>query len=49
MKLLQSIKSRVAGNTTIDSSNPHDNPYYEAVCARVPAVIEGEETVIEFR
>lgn len=52
MGLLSSIKQRSAAKAKepfADGIDPKSNPYHEAICVRVPATIEGRETVVEFR
>ena len=50
MGLVKAIKDTFLNGSSSDiGENPQDNPYYEAVCARIPVDIIDEKTVVEFR
>lgn len=50
MGLVKAIKDTFLNGSSSDiGENPKDNPYYEAVCARIPVDVIDEKTVVEFR
>ena len=50
MGLIQTLKDTfINGSPASDNNNPKDNPYYEAICSRVPVEIDGEKVVVKFR
>lgn len=50
MGLVQTIKNNFFNGSCASKTNdPYTNPYYEAICSRIPAEVDGETVVIEFR
>lgn len=50
MGLLKAIKDTFLNRNSISSGeNPQNNPYYEAVCARILVNVIDEKTIVEFR